>query len=315
MPLFSVVYQNTITRVIPMLFLFSLFVTLTGCSNLKSFMGTDRPNELTEIDPKCHAWNKTILELKGTAILEISRILDRNLGCIYWPVENELVEKYPNRFAFMEDQFETTLKTANSAANNELLWFRAQVAVSLFARYGYARMNDYLEDIGPESFRLIEAVIQAEKEIFEAVDSLDKDDYPLHRADSVFAIVNVAAAATSPTFRQTTNILKELYNPTSISSTLKSSEKILKNLFRTIIYLQAYQDSFVRTSRDVRNAQKLPDLTKSKDELAEGWHWALSDLETTCNAVKTRLADSHKPDILDNKACAFKNAETTEPKL
>jgi len=181
-------------------------------------------------------------------------------------------------------------KCQQSFKNNAgLRQVRAHVVVTMFARYGAARLPEYSQDLPNDAAKLLARISDAENELLKTrkiagdlkAQEKTTDEraafYPVDRVEALIAIVGVADAATSPT-------RKGLFNLVVIKSAadrLTSAPGIIRDALRDLLYFNAYRDS-------MNNLQGVYDKAESKDtSTLKAWAAVDEDLKKSCSLLAT----------------------------
>jgi len=157
---------------------------------------------------------------------------------------------------------------------------RGHLIVSIFARYGAARLEAYSDDVIRDATHLLGRLETAERELqrayfVAAAASARKVEgvfYEVNRVDALLAIVDVVETATRPTRRG-------LFGFVALSSPaerIRDAPAILKRALRDKLYLDAYQHTL--------EALRV-ELHARPDRLAEAWLEVDEHLKASCEEL------------------------------
>lgn len=147
--------------------------------------------------------------------------------------------------------------------NAGLRQVRAHVVVTMFARYGAARLPGYSEDLPNDAAKLLARIADAEGELLNTrriagdlkAHAKTTDEraafYPVDRVETLIAIVGVADAATTPT-------RKGLFNLIVIKSSadrLTSAPGIMRDALKDLLYFNVVPRCDEESSDCIRERQ------------------------------------------------------------
>ena len=170
----------------------------------------------------------------------------------------------------------------------QLRQLRAHLLISMFARYGAARLPQYSEDLPNDAAKLLARIEHAE-DLLRTARRTDGDLkgeatkpdvrakaalYPIVRAEAILAVVSVADTATRPTRKN----LFGFMTVKSMTDRIIEAPALLSDALRNLLYLEAYDEVMKNLRR----------LAKDSSPVAAGPRWGAldTDLKASCDVLK-----------------------------